>query len=80
MHLNNAAKKMVNSIAGGQAAAVRNAGKLIGSYTKWLEPGSKCNADAFAKCLQEVHHPGMNYPRHFAEDLGYHVAFKNKDH
>jgi len=51
MHLNSAAKKMVNTVAGRQAAVVRNAGRMVHAFTQYAEPGSSCNADAFAKCL-----------------------------
>lgn len=65
MHLNAAAKKMVNSIAGGQINAVKNGGKLIQAFTEWAEPGSNCKADEFTKCLQDNVKPGMLDHRDF---------------
>lgn len=55
MHLNSAAKKMVNTVAGGQADVVKNGGKLVGAFAKWVEPGSKCDQDAYVKCIQDKH-------------------------
>jgi len=51
-HLNTAAKRMVNDIAAGQVDVVKNAGKLVGAFTRWAEPGSHCKPEAFVTCLQ----------------------------
>jgi len=50
-HLNKAAKLMVNDIAAGQVAAVKNSAKLLGAYVRWIEPTSQCDAEALVTCL-----------------------------
>jgi len=43
---------MVNDIAAGQVDTVKNAGKLVGAFTRWVEPGCQCDSEALVKCLQ----------------------------
>lgn len=61
MHLNSAAKKMVNSIAGGQADIVRNGGHLVNAFTQWAEPGAACDSDAYVQCLANDKSNDMRY-------------------
>jgi len=43
---------MIDDVAGGQIAVVKNLGKLVGAFAQWAEPGSQCHAKAFVTCLQ----------------------------
>jgi len=54
-HLNQAFKKMVDDIVGGQVAVVKNLGKMGNAFAQWAEPGSACDAEAWVTCLHNTH-------------------------
>lgn len=55
---------MMNDVAGGQIAVVKNLGKLAGAFAQWAEPGSECDAEAFVTCLQGERDGGAFNPKH----------------
>jgi len=64
--MNAAAKASVNDIAAGQIKASKDSAKLIGAFTQWAEPSSKCDAHALVACLHKNgDHHAFDVPHSF---------------
>jgi hypothetical protein len=70
--LNKLAEQMRDEMAARQMKITKTAVKTFGAFLKWIEPGTKCDADAFLICLRG-HDDWLSedvYAHHCAREFG----------